>query len=131
MEDFYVPGMFWGSFIHFCIFFLFSTFFFFLLCLWHVEILRQGTKPIHSSNPSCCSDAAGSLTCYTTRELPIYFCFIRKFFFFFTSAPVAYESSQARGSDRAAAAGLYHSHSNTRSEACLRPTPWIRAMPDS
>ena len=40
------------------------------------------------------------------------------FFFVKRAAPVTYGSAQARD----IAAGLYHSHSNTRSESCLRPT---------
>ena len=48
------------------------------------------------------------------------------FFFFFLlivkAAPVAYESSQARGQIRATAAGLHHSHSNVGSKPHLRPT---------
>ena len=39
------------------------------------------------------------------------------------------EVSQARGLIRAAAAGLHHSHSNTRSELRLRPTPQLMATP--
>ena len=36
--------------------------------LWHVEVSSQGLNPFHS-DPSYCSDKAGSLTCYTTKEL--------------------------------------------------------------
>ena len=45
----------------------------------------------------------------------------RIFFFFllFRAAPTIYGSSQARGQIGAAAAGLHHSHSNTRSEPHL------------
>ena len=43
---------------------------------------------------------------------------------------MAYEGSQARGQIRAAATGLQHSHSNVRSEPCLRATPQLTAMPD-
>jgi len=43
-----------------------------------------------------------------------FFCFL-----LFRAAPMAYGSSQARGLIGAAAAGLHHSHSNTRSEPCL------------
>ena len=46
------------------------------------------------------------------------------------AAPAAYGSSQARGPIGAAAAGLHHSHSNTRSELCLRPTPQVTATLD-
>ena len=46
------------------------------------------------------------------------------------AAPAAYGGSQARGQIGAAAAGLYHSHSNTGSEPCLRPTPQLMAMLD-
>ena len=48
----------------------------------------------------------------------------------FRAAPVAYGSSWARGQIGAAAASLHHSHSNTRSEPCLQPTPQFRAMLD-
>ena len=37
-------------------------------CPQHVEVSRPG-KPHHSSDPSPCSNNAGSLTCCTTREL--------------------------------------------------------------
>ena len=39
------------------------------------------------------------------------------------AAPVARESSQARGWMEAAAACLHHNHSNARSEPHLQPTP--------
>ena len=46
--------------------------------------------------------------------------FLLSFFFvyvyLFRAAPVTYGSSQARGQIGAIAAGLHHSHSNTRSE---------------
>ena len=44
-------------------------------------------------------------------------------FFFSTAAPMAYESSQARGQIRTTAASLCHRHSNVGSELRLRPTP--------
>ena len=43
---------------------------------------------------------------------------------------MAYGSSQARGRIRAAAASLCCSHSNLESEAHLRPTLQLMAMPD-
>ena len=46
------------------------------------------------------------------------------------ATPVAYGDSQARGLIGTTAAGLYHSHSNTRSEPRLRPTPQFMAKPD-
>ena len=52
------------------------------------------------------------------------------FFVFFRAAPTAHGGSQARGPIGAVAAGLHHSHSNTGSEPCLRPTPQLVAMPD-
>ena len=52
------------------------------------------------------------------------------FLFTFRAAPTAYGSSQAKGRIRAVAAGLCHSHSNTRSELCPQPTPQLTAMPD-
>ena len=39
--------------------------------------------------------------------------------------PVAYGSSQAQGRIGATATGLCHSHSNTRSELSLQPTPQL------
>ena len=52
------------------------------------------------------------------------------FFHLFRAPPTAYGSSQARGGIRTIAAGLGQSHSNTRSEPRLRPTPQLMAMPD-
>ena len=52
------------------------------------------------------------------------------FFVFFRATPTAYGDSQVRGLMGAVAAGLCHSHSNARSELCLRPTPQLTAMPD-
>ena len=48
--------------------------------------------------------------------------------FLFIAAPEAHESS--RGQTGAAAAGLYHSHSNARSEPHLQPTPQLTATLD-
>ena len=54
-------------------------FWFFLPFFGHThstcKFLGQGLKLHHSSNPSCCSDNAGSLTHYTTRELLPRVCF--------------------------------------------------------
>ena len=52
------------------------------------------------------------------------------FFFFFRAEPLAYGGPQARGLIGAAAAHLHHSHSNTRSEPCVRPTSQLTATPD-
>ena len=57
------------------------------------------------------------------------------FFFFnlkflFRATPAAYGGSQARDRIGATAAGLGHSHSNTRSKLHLQPTPLLTAMPD-
>ena len=41
---------------------------------------------------------------------------------------MAYGGSQAQGPIAAAAASLRDSHSNARSELCLRPTPQLTAM---
>ena len=53
-----------------------------------------------------------------------------RFFFLFMATPAAYGSSQARGWIRATAAGLHHSHSNTRSELQLQPVLQLSAMLD-
>ena len=50
-------------------------------------------------------------------------------FCLFRAALTGYGGSQARGQIRAVAAGLCLSHSNTRSEPCLRPTPQLKATP--
>jgi len=52
------------------------------------------------------------------------------FFFFglFRAALAAYGGSQARGQIGATAAGLHHSHGNTRSKLSLQPTPQLMAM---
>ena len=43
---------------------------------------------------------------------------------------MAYGHSQARGRIGVVAAGLYHSHSNMRSEPCLQPTPQLTVALD-
>ena len=62
-----------------------------------------------------------------TKNILLFFFF---FFFFFRAAPMACGGSQARGWIKAVAAGLHHSHSNTRSEPCLWTTPQLLAMLD-
>ena len=52
------------------------------------------------------------------------------FFFLFRAAVMVHGSSQARGQIEAAAAGLYHSHSNARSKLPLQPIPQLMAMLD-
>ena len=52
------------------------------------------------------------------------------FFWLVRAAPAVCGSSHARGEVGAAAAGLHHSHSSTRSEPHLRPTPQLTAMLD-
>ena len=79
----------------------------------------------------------GEISVHVHWPFSVLFCF--SFFFFkifiyfkiyFRVTPAAYGSSQARGGIRAAAAGLNHNYSNTRSEPHLRPTPQHTAMPD-
>ena len=48
----------------------------------------------------------------------------------FRSMPMAYRGSQARGLITATAAGLCHSHSNTRAKPRLRPAPQLTVIPD-
>ena len=60
----------------------------------------------------------------------LHYCFFFFFLCLFRAAPVAYGGSQVRGQIRATAAGLYHSHSNPRSEPHLGPTPQLMATPD-
>ena len=59
------------------------------------------------------------------------FYFILSFFFPFSrAAPTAHGDSQARGPVGAVAAGLHQSHSNTKSEPHLQPTPQLTATLD-
>ena len=51
--------------------------------------------------------------------LALFFFFFFLLILLFRTVPVAYGSSQARGHIRAAAAGLYHSHSNMGSKPHL------------
>ena len=51
--------------------------------------------------------------------------------FFLRVAPAAYGSSEARGQNGAAAAGLGLHHSHPGSKLCLRPTPQLTATLDS
>ena len=54
----------------------------------------------------------------------------RFFSLFFRATLATYESSQARGQIGATAAGLQPSHSNSRFEPHLQPTPQPMAMLD-
>ena len=51
-------------------------------------------------------------------------------YYYFMATPMAYGSSQARGWIGAVAASLHPSHSNSRPELQLRPTPQLTANPD-
>ena len=59
-----------------------------------------------------------------------FFIYLFRLFVFSRATPAAYGGSHARGLIRAVVTGLHHSHSNTRSELRLRPTPQFTAMPD-
>ena len=52
------------------------------------------------------------------------------FFFIFRVTTTAYGGSQARGLIRSTAAGVRHSHNNTRSELRLQSIPQLTATPD-
>ena len=124
----------WAS--HYGLFYLFLGC---ACCVWN--FLCQGLSLCHSSYLSQSSDNTRSLTCCSTREFLIIIIFFIIYFkvacscFFlpsclFRAAPVAYGNSQAMGWIGAAAPGLHHSHSNTRSEPLLRPTPQLMATLD-
>ena len=57
-------------------------------------------------------------------------CFVLFCFLLFRTVPAAYGGSQPRGPIGATSAGLHHSHSDARSEPCLRPALQLMAMPD-
>ena len=67
---------------------------------------------------------------YNTKYEPISYFIYLYIFGLLSAAPVAYGGSQPRDQIRALAASLHHSHSNTRSEPRLRPTPQLTAMPN-
>ena len=64
------------------------------------------------------------------RIMPYYPVAWENNFFVLRAAPAAYGGFQARGLIGATAAGLCHSHSNTRSELCLQPILQLMAMLD-
>ena len=120
-------------------------FLFFSGCICDMcKFLSQVSNPCHSSNPSHCSDSAGSLTYCTTRELQSihslinylltvessFFIFYFYFFAISWAAAEAYGVSQARRLNEAVAASLHQSCSNAGSKLCLRPTPQLTATPD-
>ena len=55
---------------------------------------------------------------------------VDSYFFFFRAAPMVYGGSQQRGQIEVVATGLHLSHSNSRSEPYLWPTPQLTAMLD-
>ena len=67
-------------------------------------------------------------------DVILYVLAVSQFYFLvfclFRATSVTYRGCQARGQIGAAAAILYHSHSNARSEAHLQPTPQLMTMPD-
>ena len=64
------------------------------------------------------------------NDIAYLFIFYLFSFLLFRAAPGAHGGSQARDPIRSAAAGLHHSHSNARSQPCLRPTQQLTAMLD-
>ena len=55
------------------------------------------------------------------------FIYLFIYFGLFRAARMAHGRFQARGPIGAAAANLHHSHSNTKPQPCLRPTPQLMA----
>ena len=66
----------------------------------------------------------------TAPQWGIPVCVFMFFVLLFMATPEAYGGSQARGLIGATEAVHSHSHSNARSETCLRPTAEFTAMPD-
>ena len=100
-----------------------------------------GRRGPHTGSPcllvlSCPSGDLHLNLCFSHHTLSLNLtpnCSVASLFFFFfllMTAPVAYESSQARGQIRAVAAGLCHSYSNTGSEPPLRPVRQLAATVD-
>ena len=61
------------------------------------------------------------------QDTSTFFVFL---FLLLRATPLTYGGSQTRGLIGAAAAGLHHNHSHTRSEPRLWPTPQLRTMLD-
>ena len=85
------------------------------------HITSPGAPAIWEAHPSL------TTTCQPQAVLRALFCCCCCVF---RAAPAAYGVSQARGLFGAAAAGLHHSHSNTRPEPRLQPTPQFTATPN-
>ena len=64
------------------------------------------------------------------RKWKNYFSLYIFFFCLFRDTPPTYGSSQATGRTGTSAAGLHHSHSNTRSKPRLQTTPQLMATSD-
>ena len=104
-----------------------------------------GLCSMHVCDPAWKTRVAGGRGLLDTSSLPSYTCtamtvcwlscscgleHLHVDFLVFRAAPLAYGSPRARGRIGAAATGLHHSHSNTRSEQCLWSTLQLTAMPD-
>ena len=76
------------------------------------------------------SDSSPSLSALCPNLLFYFLLFIYLFILLFRATPMAHEGSQVRSLIGATAAGLHQSHSNTRSEPRLQPTPQLTATPD-
>ena len=92
------------------------------LCREMVEVLNHGQ---YLSSKLSAKSSSHLVALVSLKSLFIYF-----FQFCLRVAHMACESSQDRGRNRAIAAGLHHSRSNTGSESHLRPTPQFTAVWD-
>ena len=77
------------------------------------------------------SNQTGKYIIFNIWTFSRFFPFLFFFFCLFRAAHMVYGGSQARGRIGAVSASLCHSHSNTRYELYLRPTPQLMAMSDS
>ena len=103
--------------------------------LWFSDLQTPtGIKPLALWGPDFCLTlyilGCISLHNLVTKFLNFFSFFLFLFFFFLRAAPAVYGSSQARGGIWAAAAGLRHSHSNSRSEPDPQCTQQLAATPD-
>ena len=89
----------------------------------HSDWADQGAVPNCLSGFVLCMHSVACVFCVF-----FLFCFV---FCFFRATPAAYEGFQeAGGLIGATADSLCHSHSNARSELCLKPTPQLTATPN-
>ena len=95
------------------------------LSVCSVQQLNVGSQfPDQGWNPGCSGETWNPNKAHQGTPMFFVCLFVLPFF------TATYGGSEARGRIGAVAAGLRQSHSNTRTEPHLRPTPQLTATPD-